>query len=106
MPFLEEPAGNEADSAPQAISFGNAATIIGKIHVVEHASIAAGMVTLGTFEGSVARISQGRKACDLPKLFLRLRTEFQTPDFPMTLAKWFFDNSLVDYKGLEFYHHH
>jgi hypothetical protein len=74
--------------------------------MVEHASIAAGMVTLGTFEGSVARISQGRKAFDLPKLFLRLLRKSQTPDFPMTLAKWFFDNSLVDYKGLEFYHHH
>jgi len=44
------------------------------------------------------------KAFDLPKLFLRLLTKSQTSDFPMTLAKWFFDNSLVDYKGLEFYH--
>jgi hypothetical protein len=48
----------------------------------------------------------GRGKHDLPKLFLRLLTKSQTSDFPMTLAKWFFDNSLVDYKGLEFYHHY
>jgi hypothetical protein len=36
--------------------------------------------------------------------FLRLRTKSQTSDFPTTLAKWFFENSLVDSKGLEFYH--
>src|SRR5712691_674560 len=45
-------------------------------------------------------------AANLPKLFLRLRTKSQTSDFPMTLAKWFFENSLVDSKGLEFYHCH
>ncbi len=38
---------------------------------------------------------------NLPKLFLRLRTKFHGSDFPMALAKWIFDNSLVDYKGLE-----
>src|SRR5450759_497720 len=57
------------------------------------------------FLGSL-RSRKATKAFDLPKLFLRLRTKFHTSDFPMTLAKWFFDNSLVDYKGLEFYHHH
>ena len=41
-----------------------------------------------------------------PKLFLRLLTKSQTSDFPMTLAKWFFENSLIDSKGLEFYHRH
>jgi len=40
----------------------------------------------------------------LPKLFLRLLTKSQTSDFPMTLAKSFFAKSLVDSKGLEFYH--
>jgi hypothetical protein len=77
-----------------------------KVGMVEHASIAAGLVTLGTFEGQWRESLRGRKAFDLPKLFLRLLTKSQTSDFPMTLAKWFFDNSLVDYKGLEFYHHH
>jgi hypothetical protein len=48
----------------------------------------------------------GREAFNLPKTFLRLGTKFQTADSPMTLAKWFFENSLVDSKGLEFYHHH
>ena len=60
----------------------------------------------GTFEGSVGVSLRARKAFDLPKLFLRLRTKSQTPDFPMTLAKWFFGNLLVDDKGLEFYHRH
>jgi hypothetical protein len=41
-----------------------------------------------------------------PKTFLRLRTKFQTANFPMTLAKWFVENSLVDSKGLGFYDHH
>jgi len=64
------------------------------------------MCTLGTFEGQWREYLKGRKAFDLPKLFLRLLTKSRTSDFPMTLAKWFFDNSLVDYKGLEFYHQH
>ena len=49
---------------------------------------------------------RARKAFDLPKLFLRLLTKSQTSDLPMTLAKWFFENSVVDSKGLEFYHRH
>jgi len=49
---------------------------------------------------------RARKAFNLPKLFLRLRTKFHTSDFPMPLAKSFFAKSLVDYKGLEFYHRH
>jgi hypothetical protein len=57
-------------------------------------------------EGREFESLRARKAFDLPKLFLRLLTKSQTSDFPMTLAKWFFDNSLIDYKGLEFYHHH
>ena len=57
------------------------------------------------FLGSL-RSRKATKAFDLPKLFLRLRTKFHTSDFPMTLAKWFFENSLVDSKGLEFYHRH
>jgi len=59
-------------------------------------------------DGDVAHgevLHERRVAADLPKLFLRLLTKSQSSDFPMTLAKWFFDNSLVDCKGLEFYHH-
>jgi hypothetical protein len=41
-----------------------------------------------------------------PKLFLRLRTKFQTSDFPTTLAKWFFIKSAIDSIELAFYHHH
>ena len=48
----------------------------------------------------------GRLNVRFPKLFLRLRTEFQTSDFPMTLAKWFFIKSAIDSIGLAFYHHH
>jgi hypothetical protein len=55
-------------------------------------------------EGREFESLRARKAFDLPKTFLRLRTKSQTADFPMTLAKWFFENSLVDSKGLEFYH--
>ena len=55
-------------------------------------------------EGQEFEFLRARKAFDLPKLFLRLRTKSQTSDFPLTLAKWFFENSLVDSKGLEFYH--
>jgi hypothetical protein len=43
---------------------------------------------------------------NFPKAFLRLSTKIQASDSPITLAKSFFANSLVDYKGLEFYHHH
>jgi hypothetical protein len=57
-------------------------------------------------EGREFESLRARKAFDLPKLFLRLRTKSQTSDLPMTLAKWFFENSLVDSKGLEFYHRH
>ena len=32
------------------------------------------------------------------------QAKFHTSDFPMTLAKSFFAKSLVDCKGLEFYH--
>lgn len=45
-------------------------------------------------------------ACNLPKLFLRLLTKFETSDFPMALAKWFFDDSLIDHKEVAFYHRH
>jgi hypothetical protein len=48
----------------------------------------------------------GRLNVSFPKLFLRLRTEFQTSDFPMTLAKWLFIKSAIDSIGLAFYHHH
>src|SRR6516164_3804603 len=48
----------------------------------------------------------GRLTVSFPKLFLRLRTKFQTSDSPMTLAKWFFDYLLVDHKGVAFYHRH
>jgi len=41
-----------------------------------------------------------------PQLHVFWIAKFQTSDFPMTLAKWFFDNSLVDHKRLELYHHH
>ena len=53
-------------------------------------------------------LARGRNQVSLkfPKLFLRLRTKSQISDFPVPLAKWFFDNLLVDYKGLEFYHRH
>jgi hypothetical protein len=42
----------------------------------------------------------------IPKTFLRLVTKNQASDCPITLAKRFFEFSLVDYKGLEFYHRH
>jgi hypothetical protein len=48
----------------------------------------------------------GRFNVSFPKLFLRLRTKFQTSDFPMTLAKWFFIKSAIDSIGFAFYHHH
>jgi hypothetical protein len=73
--------------------------------MVEHASIAAGLVTIH-LKGQWRESLRARKAFELPKLFLRLRTKSQTSDFPMTLTKWFFDNLLVDYKGLEFCHRH
>src|ERR1017187_6743637 len=57
-------------------------------------------------EGREFESLRARKAFDLPKLFLRLRMKSRTSDFPLTLAKWFFENSLVDSKGLEFYHRH
>jgi hypothetical protein len=62
--------------------------------------------TLGTFEGQWREYLRGQKAFDLPKLFLRLRTELQPSDFPMTLAKWFFIKSAIDSIELAFYHHH
>ena len=49
---------------------------------------------------------RARKAVDLPKTFLRLLTKSKASDFPMTLAKWFFAKSLIDSKGLAFYHYH
>jgi hypothetical protein len=69
--------------------------------MVEHASI-AGVHLKGQWRESL----RAREAFDLPKLFLRLLTKSQTSDFPITLGKWFFDNLLVDYKRLEFYHRH
>jgi len=45
-----------------------------------------------------------RLAFRFPKLFLRLQTKSQTSDFPMTLAKWFFEKALIDSKGLAVYH--
>ena len=49
---------------------------------------------------------RARKAVDLPKTFLRLLTKSKASDFPMTLAKRFSANPLVDDKGLKFYHSH
>jgi hypothetical protein len=54
----------------------------------------------------LAQTKVPRESLRLPKLFLRLPTKIQASDYPMTLAKRFFEFSLVDYKGLEFYHHH
>jgi hypothetical protein len=72
----------------------------------EHIFLRPFLDELSEPEGREFESLGARKAFDLPKLFLRLLTKSQTSDFPMTLAKWFFENSLVDSKGLEFYHHH
>ena len=48
----------------------------------------------------------GLISAKFPKLFLRLRTESQTSDFPMTLAKWFYEKLVIDSKRLAFYHHY
>ena len=74
--------------------------------MVWRASVAAGLVTLGTFEGQWRESLGARRAFDLPKTFLRLLTKNQASDFPMTLAKWFFIKSDIDSIGLAFYHHH
>jgi hypothetical protein len=52
------------------------------------------------------RAAPNLAAFKFPKLFLRLLTKMQGSDSPITMGKWFFDNLLVDYKGLEFYHRH
>jgi hypothetical protein len=53
-----------------------------------------------------AAYRQAKPVLQLPKLFLRLLTRSQTSDFPMALAKWFFEKLLIDFKRLAFYHHH
>jgi hypothetical protein len=50
--------------------------------------------------------SRASPAFKFPKLFLRLSPKSQTSDFPMTLAKWFFEKLPIDSKRLAFYHRH